>query len=145
VPQGYAEAIAELGFAPLRGFLKGFVDMVFVHGGKWWVVDYKTNHLGDTPHHYDRAALGPAMARDHYVLQYHLYTVAVVRMLAMRVPGFDYDRDFGGVLYLFLRGMAPSSGDAGIWREHPPRARIEALSRLLEHGAGGADAGRGAP
>ena len=141
LPDDYADRVASLGFAPLRGFLKGFVDMVFVHEGKWWVVDYKTNHLGATPADYGHANLARAMAEDHYVLQYHLYTVALVRMLAMRLPGFDYDRDFGGALYLFLRGMAPGNGDVGVWRERPPRGRIEALSRLLEHGAS-ADGGR---
>ena len=142
LPEGYAERIAALGFSPLRGFLKGFVDMVFVHEGRWWVVDYKTNHLGASPQDYGQTQMARAMADDHYVLQYHLYTVAVVRMLAMRVPGFDYDRDFGGVLYLFLRGMSPHHGDVGIWRECPPRARVDALSRLLEHGA---DGGRRGP
>ncbi len=145
LPEDYAERVASLGFAPLRGFLKGFVDMVFVHDDKWWVVDYKTNHLGASPADYGHANLARAMADDHYVLQYHLYTVALVRMLAMRLPGFDYDRDFGGALYLFLRGMAPGNGDVGIWRERPPRARIEALSRLLEHGAGVDGGRRGTP
>jgi exodeoxyribonuclease V beta subunit len=145
LPDGYAERVAALGFSPLRGFLKGFVDMVFVHEGRWWVVDYKTNHLGASPDDYGATQMARAMADDHYVLQYHLYVVAVVRMLALRLPGFDYERDFGGVLYLFLRGMARRHGDVGVWRERPPRSRIDALSRLLEHGAGADGGKRGAP
>ena len=144
LPENYAERVANLGFSPLRGFLKGFVDMVFVHDARWWVVDYKTNYLGPSPADYGPSALARAMADDHYVLQYHLYSVAVVRMLSLRLPDFDYDRDFGGALYLFLRGMSPAHGDVGVWRERPPRARIEALSRLLETGAvGSGDARRG--
>ncbi|MBK8238612.1 MAG: exodeoxyribonuclease V subunit beta [Deltaproteobacteria bacterium] len=131
LPPGYAERVAALGFSPLRGFLKGFIDLVFEHDGRWYVLDYKTNHLGDHAADYDTARLATVMADDHYVLQYHLYTLALVRMLAQRQPGFDYERDFGGVMYLFLRGMAPGQ-DTGIWRERPPAARIAALSNLLQ-------------
>ncbi len=136
LPVGYAERVAQLGFLPLRGFLKGFIDMVFVHEGRWYLVDYKTNHLGDLPDDYRHDQLAVAMADDHYVLQYHLYLVALVRFLALRQPGFDYERDFGGVMYLFLRGMSPSHGDVGIWRERPPKARIDALSRLFSRTGG---------
>ena len=76
------------------------------------------------------------MVEDHYVLQYHLYAVALVRHLQRTIPGFRYERDFGGVYYLFLRGMAPSAGpERGVFYDRPPRARIEALSSLLRGGA----------
>lgn len=134
LPEGYGDRVASLGFPPLRGFLKGFIDMVFTADDTWWVVDYKTNHVGSAPQDYGRARLDRAMAEDHYILQYHLYAVALVRMLALRVPGFDYDRHFGGALYLFVRGMSPAHPTMGVWHERPPRARIEALSTLLELG-----------
>jgi exodeoxyribonuclease V beta subunit len=132
LPAGYAARLEQLGFLPLRGFLKGFIDLVFRHGDRWYVVDYKTNHLGDTAASYGREAMLDVMRQEHYVLQYHLYTVALVRWLELRVPGFDYDRHFGGALYLFLRGMPEG---AGIFHDVPPRGRIEALSRLFETGA----------
>ena len=66
------------------------------------------------------------------MLQYHLYTVALVRHLRRTLAGFDYERDFGGVLYLFLRGMTPQSGPRrGVFFDRPPRARVEALCALL--------------
>jgi exodeoxyribonuclease V beta subunit len=134
LPAGYAARLEQLGFIPLRGFLKGFVDLVFRHDNRWYVVDYKTNHLGDTRSAYARDSMIEVMRHEHYVLQYHLYTVALVRHLRVRVPDFDYERDFGGVFYLFLRGMPEG---AGIWHDVPPRRRVEALSRLFEHGPGG--------
>ena len=79
--------------------------------------------------------LGQTMVENHYVLQYHLYTVALVRHLARTVPGFRYERDFGGVFYLFLRGMTPAAGPSrGVFFDRPPAARIEALSSLLRGG-----------
>ncbi len=133
LPEGYLDRLWGLNFLPVRGFLRGFIDLVFQHQGRWYVADYKTNDLG--PHRSDYTAdrLAAAMGHEHYVLQYHLYTVALCRHLALRQPDFDYDRDFGGALYLFLRGMHPQTGPSrGVFNERPPRARIEALGALLD-------------
>ncbi|MCX4242296.1 exodeoxyribonuclease V subunit beta [Paraliomyxa miuraensis] len=135
LPPGYPEQVDRLGFSPLRGFLKGFIDLVFVHRDRWFLVDYKTNHLGDDLSSYASKQLGQVMVEDHYVLQYHLYTVALVRHLRRTLRGFSYERDFGGVLYLFLRGMTPAAGPTrGVFFDRPPVARIDALSDLLRGG-----------
>jgi len=135
LPPGYPEQVDRLGFSPLRGFLKGFIDLVLVHRDRWYLADYKTNHLGEDLGAYAPPHLGETMVEDHYVLQYHLYTVALVRHLGRTVPGFRYDRDFGGVFYLFLRGMTPAAGATrGVFFDRPPAARIEALSDLLRGG-----------
>ena len=133
VPPAYAERVGRLQFLPLQGYLKGYIDLVFRHEGRWFVVDYKTNHLGDRLGDYSADRLPGALARSHYTLQYHLYTVATHRYLTRRVPDYDYDRDFGGVLYLFLKGMTPRAGsDSGVFFEKPPSARVLALSEALE-------------
>jgi exodeoxyribonuclease V beta subunit len=133
LPVGYAELVSELGFVPLHGFLKGYIDLVFEHDGRYFLVDYKSNRLGDRYADYDLAAMRRCMSDNHYFLQYHLYTLALHRLLAARKQGYDYERDFGGVYYLFLRGMHPKKG-SGVFFEKPPRARIEALSELLDSG-----------
>ena len=128
----YAERVRRLSFLPLKGFLKGFVDLVFCHRKRWYVVDYKSNYLGADVSAYGAAPLVQAMASGHYYLQYHLYTVALHRYLKRRLPGYCYESHFGGVYYLFLRGMAPATGARyGTFFERPPAARIEALSALL--------------
>ncbi len=128
----YAARVAQLAFATLSGFLKGFIDLVFRHDGRWYVVDYKTNNLGQDYTDYDAPALATAMSEHHYYLQYHLYAVALHRYLTLRLPDYDYERHFGGVKYLFLRGMHPRHGIRyGTFSEKPPRARIEALSALF--------------
>ena len=135
LPPGYPEQVDRLGFSPLRGFLKGFIDLVLVHRDRWYLVDYKTNHLGEDLGAYAPVRLGEVMVEDHYVLQYHLYTVALVRHLRRTLRGFRYERDFGGVLYLFLRGMTPRAGPTrGVFFDRPPAARILALSDLLRGG-----------
>ena len=137
IPAGYAEALRALRFIPLRGFLKGFIDLTCVFEGKWYLFDYKSNHLGVSRDDYAQDKLPAAMADHHYFLQYHIYTVALHRYLSCRLPGYDYDRDFGGVFYLFFKGMHPDSGsEFGVFADLPPLARIEQLSEIFESLAG---------
>ncbi|MEN9580067.1 MAG: helicase/exodeoxyribonuclease beta subunit [Pseudomonadota bacterium] len=133
VPGDYVEELLRLSFLPLSGYLKGFIDLVFVHAGKWYVVDYKTNNLGQTYGDYALSALQRAMGHSHYFLQYHLYALALHRYLKYRLRGYSYEAHFGGVYYLFLRGMAPRFGpEYGVFFEKPPIGRIEALSQLFQ-------------
>jgi exodeoxyribonuclease V beta subunit len=127
-----ASAVARLSLTPVRGFLKGFIDLVFECDGRFWLVDYKSNWLGRTPEAYAADALPAVIARDGYWLQYLLYTVVVHRFLARRMAGYDYDRHLGGVRYLFVRGMDPERGAGfGVYQDRPSRALIEALDREL--------------
>jgi exodeoxyribonuclease V beta subunit len=131
VPATYADRIAALGFRGLSGYLKGFIDLVFEHEGRWYVVDYKTNHLGDFVADYDDARMRNAMAESHYFLQYHLYSLAVDRFLRRYQRGYSYEANFGGVYYLFIKGMRPGS-KRGVFFEKPPAARMQALSLALD-------------
>lgn len=132
VPDRYIERLAQMRFVPLRGFLKGFMDLVFEHDGKWYVVDYKSNHLGDTYPDYTEDHMVEAMIEGDYYLQYHLYSVALHRHLKVRLDGYDYDTHFGGAYYLFVRGMHPDVGHtSGVFADRPPRALIETLSATL--------------
>lgn len=111
--------------------LRGFVDLVFRIDDRYYLIDWKSNHLGNRCSDYDGRMLAEVMTREFYTLQYHIYTVALHRYLALRQPGYDYDRHFGGVFYLFLRGISADSGDTGIFRCRPERALIDALADLL--------------
>lgn len=137
VPADYADVVARLRFLPVEGFLKGYIDLVLEHEGRFYVVDYKTNFLGSSAGAYERTKLPNAMAHGHYYLQYHLYALAVHRYLERRVTSYRYDTHFGGALYLFVRGMSPALGAShGVFFEKPPFARIEALSKLLDGARG---------
>ncbi|MBW2388319.1 MAG: UvrD-helicase domain-containing protein [Deltaproteobacteria bacterium] len=134
----YAKRLSQLRFEPLAGYLKGYVDLVFEWNGRFYLVDYKSNHLGPSPANYDTAGLEVPMSEHHYVLQYHLYTVALDRYLSLRLKGYDYERHFGGVYYLFLRGMDPDHPTGrGIYHDRPTRECIEELAAALGQRAEG--------
>ncbi len=126
-----------LGFATLRGFLKGFIDLVFEHDGRYFVLDWKSNHLGDRAADYAHAPLAAAMAAQGYHLQSLIYSLALHRHLRCRLRDYRIERHFGGVLYLFVRGLRPHWRDddgqpTGLHFHRPPPAVIEDLSALFE-------------
>ena len=134
-PAALPEALEQLDFVPVRGAMKGFIDLVFERDGRFYLADWKSNFLGGEPEAYRQAALREVMMSELYVLQYHLYAVALDRYLAFRIPEYQYRTHFGGVYYLFLRGMSPQRGsEYGVFRDRPPEALIRELSRCL-HGA----------
>ncbi len=109
----------------LNGMLKGFIDLVFEHDGRFYVLDYKSNWLGASDEAYRVETMQAAVLAHRYELQYLFYLLALHRLLKVRLPDYDYDRHVGGALYLFLRGSgAPSRG---VFAARPPRAVIEAL------------------
>ena len=128
----YADRAASLDFAEVDGFLRGFIDAVFRVEDRYYLIDYKSNHLGSRVADYANECLIDAMIAHDYVLQYLIYALALDRHLARRLADYDYDRDFGGVYYLFVRGLAPTHPPGtGVFFDRPPRALIEALSGLL--------------
>jgi exodeoxyribonuclease V beta subunit len=128
----YARRVEALSFEALRGFLRGFVDLVFEHEGRFYLVDYKSNDLGDHREDYQRAGLTRAMNEHHYYLQYLLYSLSLHRYLKQRLPGYDYTQHFGGVFYLFLRGIAPEhEPGTGIFFDRPEFTLIQALDALM--------------
>lgn len=129
---GYARRVEALSFDALRGFLRGFIDLVFEHEGRFFLVDYKSNDLGDGARDYQTASLVRAMNEHHYYLQYLLYSLALHRYLKRRLPHYDYALHFGGVFYLFLRGMAPNhDSGTGVFFDRPEPTLIQALDLLV--------------
>jgi exodeoxyribonuclease V beta subunit len=121
-----------LSFDPVKGFLRGFMDLVFLHQGKYYLIDWKSNHLGDRVEDYGQDALLQSMIRDGYILQYHLYMVALHQYLKHRLQGYSYDEHFGGVFYVFLRGVDPSMGpEYGIFSTRPDEEDLIKLSEVL--------------
>ncbi len=113
----------------LNGMLKGFIDLVFEHEGRYYVADYKSNWLGADDEAYTEPALREALLEHRYDLQYALYLFALHRLLQARLPDYDYDRHVGGAMYLFLRGS--QSATQGMYLERPPKALMEELDRLF--------------
>ncbi len=123
-------SIASLNFETVSGMLRGFIDLVFTCDGRYYLIDWKSNHLGPSSIAYTQERMLAEMLSSGYVLQYHLYCVALHRHLRRTLPGYGYGSHFGGVFYLFLRGVE-SSGRNGIYRDRPTLALINDLDALF--------------
>ncbi|GGA47043.1 exodeoxyribonuclease V subunit beta [Dyella nitratireducens] len=113
----------------VNGMLKGFIDLIVEQQGRYYVIDYKSNWLGDTAAAYTAAAMRDATLQSRYDLQYAIYTLALHRLLRARLPGYHYEHHVGGVLYLYLRGV--DQAGHGVHTERLPFALIDAMDRLF--------------
>jgi exodeoxyribonuclease V beta subunit len=132
---------AGTGTSRWHGFLRGFIDLVFEHRGRYYLLDWKSNHLGDAVTDYAAAPLAAAMREHAYALQASLYTLALHRWLRRRLPGYDYERHFGGAFYVFLRGAgldAAAGGQTGIHASRASARLVDTLDRLFGAGDRGA-------
>ncbi len=120
--------VPEVQFPTIQGMLKGFIDLVFEWGGRYYVLDYKSNFLGYQAEDYRGASLENAMASHRYDVQLLLYTLALHRYLEQRLPDYDYDQHMGGGHYLFLRGLPMA---AGHFFARPTKALILSLDKAL--------------
>ncbi|MFC1237293.1 exodeoxyribonuclease V subunit beta [Vibrio sp. F74] len=120
----------ELGFSDVQGMLKGFIDLVFVHEGKYYILDWKSNHLGDENAAYQEGALQQAMIDHRYDFQYQIYALALHRFLRNRIADYQYDKHFGGVYYLFLRGIDDSGN--GIFFSKPDAEFLDRFDSLID-------------
>jgi exodeoxyribonuclease V beta subunit len=125
------DLLDELEFTKVKGMMRGFIDLVFRVNGRYYLIDWKSNHLGNRHSDYGAEVLAEVMDRDFYTLQYHIYTVALHLFLSLRQPDYDYDRQFGGVFYLFLRGINPSSVGAGVFADRPDKTLVQEFADLL--------------
>jgi exodeoxyribonuclease V beta subunit len=123
--------IDRLQFRPTSGFMKGFIDLVFEFEDKFYLVDWKSNWLGADFDAYASKAIENEMARRFYNLQLSIYTVALHRFLRTRKPNYDYEKDFGGAYYLFLRGVEPARPEFGVHRMKLPADFVDQLSFLF--------------
>ncbi|WP_315708166.1 exodeoxyribonuclease V subunit beta [Brenneria uluponensis] len=121
-----------LAFQQVKGMLKGFIDLVFCWQGRYYLLDYKSNWLGADASAYTQSAMMQAMAEHRYDLQYQLYTLALHRYLRHRLPEYDYQQHFGGVFYLFLRGIDVAYPGNGVFFCCPPQGLVEGMDQLFQ-------------
>jgi exodeoxyribonuclease V beta subunit len=130
--QCYAERVSRMSWRELDGYLRGFIDVVFCDGERYFLIDYKSNHLGAQQADYLPDRLLQPMIDHDYILQYLIYGIALDRHLAQRLEGYNYDVHFGGVYYLFLRGLATShEPGCGVFFDRPSAKLIQQASALL--------------
>ena len=109
------------------GYLTGFIDLICEYQGKYYLIDYKSNGL-ESYHH---EALERAMREHNYGLQYWLYSLVLHQYLSNRLPNYNYEQHFGGVFYLFVRGMEENIENSGIYQDKPELKKIKQLAKLI--------------
>ena len=128
----YPVQMEKLIFNPVSGFLKGYIDLVFQYQGRFFLVDWKSNYLGPTIDNYRRDVLGDVMSANYYTLQYHLYVLALCQYLHLKNSAFRYKDDFGGAVYIFIRGIDQGrSPESGIYFDRPEATLVNALGKAL--------------
>jgi exodeoxyribonuclease V beta subunit len=118
----------------LDGLMNGKIDLFFEHKGRFYILDWKSNYLGYNADNYNEESLLNAMDENNYHLQYLIYTVALKKYLTTRIPDFDYNKQFGGVIYLFLRGLRKDSTN-GVFAARPSLTTVERMEALLHRSA----------
>jgi len=114
----------------IKSFMKGFIDLVVMQNDMFYIIDYKSNYLGDQYNDYNLEFLKEEIREKSYDIQYHFYTLALSKYLESRIPDYDYPVHFGGVFYLFVRGIRP--GDkTGIFYHKPEEKIMSMLDRWL--------------
>jgi len=122
----------------LNGMLKGFIDLIVEHDGRFYIVDYKSNWLGNDATAYTREAMDDSIRHSRYDLQYAIYTLALHRQLRARLPDYDYEKHVGGAMYLYLRGV--DADGHGVHAERLPLSLITAMDELFAEGGSRDDA-----
>jgi exodeoxyribonuclease V beta subunit len=72
------------------------------------------------------------MVANYYILQYHIYTLGLHQYLRYQQPDYRYEKDFGGVFYIFIRGVNESMGPGhGVFYDLPAPELIDSLGQAL--------------
>ena len=129
----FISASKRLSSSQFDGYMKGFIDLVFEAEGRFFIIDYKSNWLGNSLANYSPTQLIHPMAQHHYYVQYLIYTVATHRYLRSRLQNYNYADHFGGVFYMFLRGVSANSA-SGIFHTLPSYKLVRSLDELMSVG-----------
>ncbi|MEA1922726.1 MAG: exodeoxyribonuclease V subunit beta [Pseudomonadota bacterium] len=116
---------------PGHGYLSGFIDLVFSHNNRYYLLDWKTNNLGATYADYQPEALQKSMLDSDYIFQYHLYLIALHRFLQSRLVDYDYETNFGGVYYLYVRGINGKDAGSGVFYDRPSLELVNNLTEVI--------------
>jgi exodeoxyribonuclease V beta subunit len=130
LPKPFIGNLERLRFDPVEGYLRGFIDLLFEFGGRYFVVDWKSNWLGNRIADYCPAGLERAMIGHNYFLQAYLYALAADLFLQNRLTTYRYEQHFGGVFYVFLRGLDDKNPMSGVFRQHPTTKAMAVLREL---------------
>lgn len=127
----YFNDLESLNYKMKSGYLTGFIDSIVEHEGQYFLIDWKSNHLGQSKEDYSYQSLKSQIIHSKYYLQFHIYSLALHLLLKQKLKSaYHYEQHFGGVLYVFLRGIGLGKG-SGVFYEKMPLGLIEDMSELM--------------
>lgn len=133
LPADYIGQLENMDSEAFKGFLTGFIDLIFEHDGRYHILDWKTNRLKNPVTQYSDIALCSAMADHHYYLQYHLYTLALDTFLQLRLgDAYQPEKHLGKVYYVFLRGIDPNTPGSGVFSDQLSLERLQQLRSIYQ-------------
>ncbi|WP_168919823.1 exodeoxyribonuclease V subunit beta [Enterobacteriaceae endosymbiont of Donacia clavipes] len=122
--------LTKLNFQKIKGFLTGVIDLIFLWNQKYYIIDYKTNWLGYNHKYYQKKYLKKDICLNRYDIQYQIYTLALHKYLNYRIINYNYENNFGGVIFLYIRGIHKKK-KSGILEIRPSYKLINELSELF--------------
>jgi exodeoxyribonuclease V beta subunit len=123
---------SNLPIASLRGFVNGFIDLVFEVNGRYYIIDWKSNDLGSSLNDYDIAGMALSMHESCYYLQSAIYLLALHKYLKKRLPDYSFEKHIGSAFYLYVRGIKNDFADTGIYNIKPELKTLELLENIFE-------------
>ena len=114
------------------GMMNGKIDLFFEHNGQYFILDWKSNYIGNDVSAYTQAEINTVMNDHNYHLQYLIYTLAVDKYLKRKLKNYSYDKHFGGVVYIFLRG-ARAGQNSGVFFTKPPAQQVRKLDEVMRN------------
>ena len=127
-----SEHKSNLDVAELHGFVNGFIDLVFESNGRYYIIDWKSNDLGNSLNDYDGMGLAQSMFESHYYLQAAIYLLALDKFLSNRLPNYDFNKHIGGVFYLYVRGMNSDFPGTGVYHMPPDKKVLKLIRDIFE-------------
>ena len=120
----------------INGYMKGFIDLIFKYDRKYYILDWKSNIIKRNPDNFNVDGLTKEMASHYYFLQYLIYTVALDKFLKLRIKNYSFDKHFGGVYYIFLRGVENNPNSSrGIFFDRPDKQTVKDLAKIMSGGS----------
>ena len=114
-----------------KGFMNGFIDLMFLHDGYYYIVDWKSNILGGNKESFTEDGVRHEMAKHGYFFQYLLYAAVLQRCLKEVLGSeYNYERNFGGIRYYFLRGIEVGM-EASVFADRPSEKMLDEIGEVL--------------